>query len=186
MGRISKDAITQGFSGKLGDDLVFRRVGNQTFFALKGKIKVAATERQKKTRSRFRDAAMYANVMLMKPETSVAYAMMASAASLHSAYLAAIKDYMTKPEIENVNVGKYLGAVGNTITVSSKIPFKIVALQVTILNAAGTVLEQGPAQMMQLRWRYTASVHNPQVAGSVLIIKASDRLGKVVEMEVRL
>jgi hypothetical protein len=45
------------------------------------------------------------------------------------------------------------------------------------------VLESGSATLNKMRWQYKATVINPQVPGCKLVLKAYDRLDKVLVME---
>lgn len=183
MGKVNQNVITQGFSGQFGEDLVFRQIGNQTFFARKGKVKARASAPQQETRTRFMRATLYAMTMLQKPQTHMVYSLMAAANSLRSAYVAAIKDYMTEPEIESVNTRVYSGAVGSYITIVPRYAHKITDMEVTMVRVDGTVLETGMATPKELKWRYTATVTNSQVPGTKLILKSRDRQGKEVTVE---
>jgi hypothetical protein len=183
MGKISQDAITHGFRGKFGEDLVFRKIGNQTFFARKGEVTVPATARQQATRTRFMEATFYASRAMQDAQLSQAYTWMATAAGMRSGYVAAIKDFMTMPEIDSVITRQYSGKVGSAILISTKIPVKITAMEITIIQANGEELERGAAQLGQSRWRYVTNATNPQIVGTRLIIKSSDRLGRTVVVE---
>jgi hypothetical protein len=183
MGKISTDAITHGFRGSFGEDLAFRRIGNKTFFMRKGKSTTPATAQQQQTRTRFAEASNYATTAMEDAQTHMAYTVLATANGLRSAYVAAIKDFMTEPEIENITTRTYTGAAGNPIMITPRFAYKITRLEVTIKNADGTVLESGPATPLKERWQYKAMVVNPQVAGCRLVLKAFDRLGKEFVVE---
>jgi hypothetical protein len=108
---------------------------------------------------------------------------MADLQGLKSAYLAAVTDFLTMPEIGSAFTDEYTGNAGDLITIIGKEKFKIVDLTVTILSAAGAVIETGKAVPFELKWRYTVTTANPQVKGSRLVLLARDRQGKESTVE---
>jgi hypothetical protein len=183
MGKIKKNVITRGFSGSLGDDLVFRQVDDKTVFALKSENNSEPTERQVQVRNKFLEATNYASAAVDNPQALQDYQLMAERQELKSAYVAAVTDYLTMPEISSVFTNEYTGVVGNMINMISKHPHKITGISVSILKPDGSELESGAATVKALKWRYTATVPNAQVQGSKLVLKAKDRQGKEVTVE---
>ena len=110
--------------------------------------------------------------------------MMAELQGLKSAYLAALTDYLTLPEIGSVFTDAYRGTVGDLINIKPKVAFKITEIEVSILRADGSVIESGKAVPSELKWRYAATVANPQVAGSKIVLLARDRRGKESTLQV--
>lgn len=178
MGKIKNNVVTKGFSGKFGDDLVFRQVGNQTIFVKRTPVSSAPSARQAEVRNKFTEASLFASAALDNPQASLDYKLMAELQGLKSAYLAAVTDFLTDPEIASVFTGSYKGQVGDLFNIKSKIPYKITAIDVRILRPDGTVLESGKAVANELKWRYAATAENAQVPGSKLVLLARDRQGK--------
>ncbi|MEO7988642.1 MAG: hypothetical protein ABI663_03820 [Chryseolinea sp.] len=183
MGKIKNNVVTKGFSGKLGDDLVFRQVDGKTIFAKRTLSSVAPSERQNEVRNKFTEASLFASAALENPETSREYNVMAKLQGVRTAYMAAVTDYLTLPEIGAVYAFAYKGAVGDLITISDRTPYKIVDLSVTILRADGAVLESGKAVANGLKWRYVSTVANPLVSGCKLVLTARDRQAKESTLE---
>lgn len=183
MGKIKKNVITKGFSGSFGDNLVFRQVDDQTVFAQKSETTSEPSDRQLQVRNKFLEATNYASAAVDNPQAEQDYKLMAERQGLKSAYLAAVTDYLTMPEISAVFTNAYTGAVGNMINMTSKHPHKITGISVSILKPDGVELEAGMATLKNLKWRYTATVANAQVPGSKLVLKAKDRQGKEVTLE---
>ncbi len=184
MGKIKNNVVTKGFSGQFGDELVFRQLDKKTIFARKGISTKAPTAGQVNTRNKFTDAAYFATAALDNPISMEDYTQMAQLQGLKSAYVAALTDYLTAPEIGKVYTALYKGKVGDMINISSKSPFKITEIDVTILAPNGTVLESGKAEQNLLRYRYVATVANPTVTGTKIVLKARDRQGieQIVEV----
>ena len=184
MGKVDdKNIITKGFRGKYNDDLVFRKVDNETIFSRRSVSGKAPTEKQLAARARFNRASLYASSAIAHPQRSLDYKVMAELQGLKSAYLAAVTDYLTLPEIAETFTDEYHGNAGDIITFVAKEKFKIVDLTVTIMNAAGVVIETGKAVPFELSWRYTTTVANPQMSGSRLVVLARDRQGKESTVE---
>jgi hypothetical protein len=183
MGKIKDNVITRGFSGKFGEDLMFRQVDNKTIFAKRRLVSSAPTAGQTEVRNRFTQATMFASAAMDNPQASVEYKLMAELLGLKSAYLAAVTDYLTYPEIGGVYAEDYRGTIGDMINIKVKVPYKVVGIQVSILLPDGSTLESGDAVANQLAWRFTATAANPQVVGSKLVMTAYDRRGKESVLE---
>lgn len=177
MGKIKDNKITRSFSGQYGD-LVFRRVGNQTFFARKGVNTKPPSPAQRERRSLFAEAQNYAAQVLEEPGYSEWYSIVAKVNGLRSAQIAAVKDYMSRPEIESVITKGYQGNPGDVIHIRPKMLLKIEKMEVTIYHSGRSVLESGPAIKHELNWKYHATVHNPGIEASQVVVVAYDRLGK--------
>ena len=136
--------------------------------------------------NRFTEAAYYASAAMDNPRLLEEYRQMAELHGFKTAYLAAVTDYLTQPEIGKVATVLYTGRPGDMINISSKSPYKITEIDVTILAPDGTVLETGKAQQNFQRFRYIATVANPSVAGSTVVLRARDRQGKELTTEVEL
>jgi len=186
MGKIKNNVVTKGFSGKFGDDLMFRQVNNKTIFAKRTLTASAPTAGQTEVRNKFANATQFGSVAIEDPQASVEYKLMAEMLGLKSAYLAAVTDYLTEPEIAMVYTGSYKGVPGNVFSIKPRVPYKIVSIDVTILAADSSVLESGPAVANELKWKYVATTDNAQVAGSMLMLVARDRQGREVSFEQQL
>jgi hypothetical protein len=186
MGRIKNNVLTRGFSGKFGEDLVFRQVNNKTFFARKSVSTKKPTLQQVNMRNRFAEASFFASVAMDKPTLLDDYTQIAELQGLKSAYVAAVTDHLTMPEIEKVFANFYTGKAGDMINIEPKTAFKIVDIDVTILAPDNTVLESGKAVPTFLRFRYIAAVANANVQGSKIVLVARDRHGKEQSLGVEL
>lgn len=177
MGKIKNNVVTKGFSGKFGEDLMFRQVDKKTVFVKRSLVSGTPSARQQEIRDRFAEASDFASTAIENPQASQEYKLMAELQGLKSAYLAALSDFLSLPEIRGVFVTHYKGNVGDIISITSKVPLKIIEIDVSILRADGSVLESGKATPNELKWRYTATVANPLVKGSKLVLIGRDRQG---------
>lgn len=183
MGKIKNNVVTRGFSGKFGDDLVFRQVDNQTVFAKRTLVTGVPTQRQVEIRNKFTEAANFASAAIENEEAKLMYDLMADIQGLKSAYIAAMTDYLTEPEIGGVYTAAYKGQVGDAINIRPRVPYKVVSIEVRIVAANGNNIEAGAATVNGLKWKYIATVANASVRGSQLILVARDRQGKETTFE---
>jgi len=104
MATITANPVIRGFRGKFGDDIVFRTMRGRTFASPPARkpVKKKESEAQRNTRVTFRNAADWAQTVLLNPEKKAYYQQRAKALKLPNAYTAAITDYMRKPKVTKV------------------------------------------------------------------------------------
>jgi hypothetical protein len=117
------------------------------------------------------------------PDTKAAYK--AAAVEGEGPYNVAVADFMHAPDIEEIDLSKYTGKVGDVISVTVTDDFKVAEVSVSILNKNGTEVEHGFAQsaLGGLNWLYTATADNSSLTGDKIIIRASDLPGHTTEKE---
>ena len=100
MAIVKNNAIASSFRGSFGNDLVFRHVRGKTFVMAPARKpdKKKESEAQRNTRSNFREAAQWAQHILLDPEKKAYYRQRARKLKLPNAYTAAITDFMRKPK----------------------------------------------------------------------------------------
>lgn len=101
MATVANNDVVEGFSGKFGNDLVFRTMRGKTFVSPPPRKtnKKKESEAQRNTRVNFRNAADWAQITLLNPERKAYYQQRAKALKLPNAYTAAVTDYMRKAKI---------------------------------------------------------------------------------------
>jgi hypothetical protein len=107
MGNVQENLLTKGFSGKIGDEIVFRQVGNRTLFAKRPRKRSSLTPNQVTHQARFRDAVFFAKTMLLDPVLKEEYQSLARQFNLRSAYNAAVTDFLKEPQIALVYTDNY-------------------------------------------------------------------------------
>jgi hypothetical protein len=162
----------------VGEDLVFRQVGNRAFVVKKPARKKPVTPAERSNRHLFAVAQMYAREMLRNPELGQWYSIVAKVNNLQSAHRAAANDFLTKPEIEQMDTKGYQGNVGDVIRIKPKTALKITSIDVTIYNADGSILESGQAIKNEFNFKYYATLPNASVDGSKIVLVSRDRLEK--------
>lgn len=184
MAESKNNILVHGFSGKLGNLLVFRQKGDKTIIATAPrKYSGQPSESQLKNRERFQEAVVYAQRAIADPDAKAAYK--EKAQSGQTAYNLAFADFFKAPDISEINISNYNGKKGDTIIITVADDFVVKKVTVTILNADGTEVESGEAQsfLAGRQWLYTAQADNASLEGDKIIIKAYDVPGNVTEEE---
>ena len=106
MAIVTNHAITTGFQGTFGNELVFKHLRGKTFVMAPARkpAKKKESEAQRSTRSNFRDAAQWAQQILLDPQKKAYYQQRARKLKLPNAYTAAITDFMRKPKVLKAEV----------------------------------------------------------------------------------
>lgn len=183
MGNVKDNLLTKGFSGKIGDEIVFRQVGNRTLFAKRPRKRTSLTANQEVQQSRFRDAVFYAKTVLLDAAMKTMYENLAKQFNLRSAYNAAVTDFLKEPKVAFVYTDNYKGEVGNVLFITTVDDFKIKTLTVTLMRADNSIIETGEAIAEQGQWKYVTTQVNAAIAGTKLTILAKDRPGKETTFE---
>lgn len=182
MGKVKENLLTKGFSGRIGDEIVFRQVGNRTLFAKRPRKRTSIAPSQQAQRDFFSKAVVFAKTMLLDPLIRADYQNRAKLAGLASAYSAAVTDYLKAPKINSIDTDYYKGAVGDIIWIIALDDFKLQSMTVTLQRADGSVIESGAAVLQEGRWKYIATQANA-IAGTKVLVVATDRPGKQAQLE---
>lgn len=184
MAKIKENLLTKGFSGKVGNEMVFRQVDGETLVTKRRAKRGLLTPKEQVVKDRFMDSVFYAKSALPNPSTREFYESAKKSFKARSAYAAAVSDYLTSPKLVRANVENYKGNEGNAIYVIAENNFKIREMTLQILRADGTLVESGPATPGDDAWYYHAKVDNTTFAGGKIIVTAKDRPGKTATLEV--
>lgn len=141
------NVITHGLSGKYGKAGYFRQRNGRTYFC---KIENAYTgplsAKQAANNHRFREAQLFAQMIIGNPERKAVYA--SRARQGRSAYNEAISDAMHAPEIKELQLCErniYIRATDN---------FEVVQVRVQLYDDTGELLEEGLAAGGSEAWHY--------------------------------
>ena len=176
--------ITKGYHGKVGDQFVLRRRGNQSILgALPDMENAVSTAAQIDQRRRFTGAVAYAKNALQDPNLKQVYE--SRATKERTAFNMAVADFLTKPWIDQIDATSYSGNTGNTIRVMAADNAKIDSVTISINDAAGLELESGPCQFnaVSTNWVYTATTTQVPITGHKIVAAARDLPGHVTEKE---
>ena len=176
MGKNIKNEYADGFSGKIGRNMVFRQTkSDEVIIARKPrKSKKKPHEKRLATQKTFKRGALYAKLVESDPEVKALYA--ASTKGMQSAFNLALRDACKPPVINSIDLSLYKGQPGDVILVDATDDFKVVSVKVSIYAADGELIEQGEASIpdLELDWVYRATVLNALLAGSRIIATAFD------------
>ena len=177
MARSNENIVMAGASGKLGT-IVFRQKAGKTVISRSPKPRtLAPTAAQLQIQGKFKLAAAYAKTVMLDPVRKDAYKAMAKPGQ--SAFNVAFSDYFKAPTISAIDTASYTGLVGDLIKIKSTDGFKVVAVKVKIEHADGSLIETGNAVLATdgSGWKYTATQANAVLAGTKVIVTASDTPG---------
>jgi signal peptidase I len=178
MAEVKNNIVTQGVSGMLGDQIVFRQIKGKTIISLKPKQPEKYSEKQLEVRRRFQSAVIYGKSATADPAKKAEYEA-GKGDKFNSAYHVAVADFLNAPDIQEVNLKGYKGNVGDVITIRVTDDFKVAEVTVTIRNPDGTLVEEGKAAPLPggVDWSYKATAKNDSLVGDRITITAYDMPG---------
>lgn len=189
MAQSNNSIITGKFRGMLGKELVFREWAGKTVVAKAPRArKGGPTPAQADLQAKFLLASRYARSVIKNPDQGMAAAYKAVLKPRQNVYSRALEDFMSSPEVVNINTRNYTGAVDDKIVVRAVDDFRVVSVRVEINADNGSLLESGYAELSEngIDWTYTARQANNLLAGSKIIAIATDVPGNEGILEVSL
>ncbi|WP_052273269.1 hypothetical protein [Flavihumibacter solisilvae] len=177
MSRITENLLVKEARGKMGNQFVYKKRGEDTYIAKLPKVDKDAepTEGQVRVRERFGEASEYAQGAIADPELRAEYER--NLPSGKTAYNAAFRDYLKAPVVKSIDAGKYTGVAGTQIVVKTKDDFRVAEVFVSIHTATGELVEEGYAILNPInrnKWTYTTVASNLALAGSSISVTAKD------------
>jgi hypothetical protein len=184
MAKVAKNLVLYGSSGKLGEQLVIRNHGGQIILAqAPGERTGEPTAAQAAHQTRFQQAVIYGKTQMADPVAKAAYE--EKAEGMQTAFNMAVADFFNAPQIDEVDLTAYAGAVGDTIRVRVTDDFHVAQVHVAIYNADASLVEEGDAVLDAngIDWLYTVTAANADTAGDRIVVRASDQPGNLSEEE---
>jgi hypothetical protein len=174
--RVQLNRAFRGMQGVM-DDVIYKRFEGRTISVPKpDPFTGPPTAAQLAQRERWKEGAAYARAVFADPVRKAVYVEAARAAGRQTVFALTLADFMSVPKVTDIDLSAYAGAMGNEIKIKADDDFEVVAVTVTIRDALGNVVEDGPAIKGDTRWIYTAQ--SPAPAGALTIeAKAVDRPG---------
>ena len=181
MARVKLNPVLEQMRGQIGD-LVFKRYGDDVVVARKPEpASGEATPAQQATREHFRQAALYGKLVMADPATKPLYDAAAKAKG-KPVFSLAVADFFHAPEVNEVDLSAYSGAVGDEIIIQAWDDFGVTGVEMTLTNPAGDLLERGAAVESPTgsgRWVYAATTAVAAGTTVRLTVTAHDRPGNV-------
>ena len=172
-------------SAILSHAAVIRKYRNQTVISVVTTPRRSKSARKKASNDRFKEANNWAKHVLRDPGMKALYAKGING-KLSSAHTVAVSDYLQAPVIHYINLKDHTGAVGDKIRIKATDNFQVTAVEVTITNAKGILVEKGQATRYSRKpamWSYILTVANPDLPGTVISVIARDRPGNTAALE---
>lgn len=182
MAKVKNNIVTQGLSGTLGGQLVFRQTSRGTVVSVAPQAPSGPpTAAQAAQRTRFQQAVIYAKGQSQDDAVRADYADQAKAQDI-SVYNVLLRDFMQAPSIGDVDLTQYTGKVGDLIAITATDDHAVKSVHVKIENSDGSLVEEGDAdqQADPNQWLYTATARNTSLAGDKITVSATDNPGHSV------
>jgi hypothetical protein len=176
MAKQTGNVVTYGLSGKIGDLLVFRRRDGQTIVSKAPESsKKPLTAKQVEHQRKFRQAVLYAQAAVKDEGLAEIYEAVA-AKKKRTPFTVAVADFFNAPEIEHIDLSKYTGNIGDTIRIEVADDVVVKSVELSIVNADGSVVEEGNAvsDASGHVWTYTATQENDNLEGDKITVSISD------------
>lgn len=177
--------LVEGSSGRFGKRLIYGQRGHKTIIARRpAKKRNPKTPRQVEVRNLFSEAVLYARAVIADEVKKALY--QSKVRGNQSAFNLALSDFCKAPEIKKYNVTDYTGQIDDKISIRAFDDFKVESVEVIIKDSTDSTIEEGPALLSAngADWIYTATVANPVLPGSKLIISVADIPGNITTEEV--
>lgn len=181
--------VTRKFSGKFGDEIVFRRwKGKSIAAAAPEESDKPATVKQLEVQKKFLLASRYAKAVMSAPDQSMKQAYARVLGKRQNVYCRATEDYLKPPKVEIINTGNYHGAINDKIIITAVDDFRVIDVQVEIYAPNGTLLERESADinLVDDTWTYIVQQANNLLAGTKIKAIATDVPGNKGILEVTL
>lgn len=186
MGKNKRNEYADGFSGKIGRNMVFRQTKSEEVIIARKPRKTDKPPHIKRlaTQRLFKRGALYAKTVESNPEQKMLYA--ASAKGLQSAFNLALRDFCRPPKVDSIDRSGYQGRIGDRIIIEATDDFKVASVQVAIYTIDHELVEQGVAVLEGLDWVYTATEDHIALEGSTIKATAKDLPGNEGSLEITL
>jgi hypothetical protein len=189
MARNKNNIILNGFSGKIGNQLVVRTRGDKTFLAAMPRPRAGGADppsHQLELQERFIRASKYAKAALAKAELREAYT--AARKGNQTAFNVAWKDAFEGPHLSDFRSNEYHGKPGQQLSVQALDNFRVVKVVFNLFTEDGNLIESGEARVADnsFQWIYTTLVENGSIKGTRVQVLAEDLPGNQSALEVKL
>jgi hypothetical protein len=175
MAKQKKNVVIYRLSSKTGDLLVFRQINKKTIILKNLQRSVKPSKKQIAHQQQFKQATIYAKMILTDPEICELYTEAAKERKGITAYNIAVADFFNAPNIESVDLSTYTGTTGDKIRVVATDDFAVKSVHVQISYADGSLIEEGEAVNTDKNlWIYTATTENKELTGNKIIVTAYD------------
>ena len=179
MTKIKDNIDNMGLSGMLGKQIVFRQWQGATIVSKAPTANHSLRKREmyEKNKPRLIKAAAYGKKVMNDPELKLAYKSKCN--PRQNAYNRAVKDFLTAPEITEIDLSNYTGEADSFIRICAVDDFKVKQIRVQIEDKNGNGIESGFALQEDDTdyWRFVVAVPHLFPEGGKVIVTAFDLPG---------
>jgi hypothetical protein len=165
MAKMTPNPLLNGLSGAVGE-MVHRTLWGTHVVSNKPDLSDRVpSAKQVAQNNQFKDAgAVWDN---LAPEVKAAYRDWGKRLN-KPPYALFNKNHSQPPSVEKIDLSQYTGQAGQTIAITATDLFQVARVDVTVRDAAGTVVEKGAAVRVagtQHQWTYTTTAAAPNLVG---------------------
>jgi hypothetical protein len=184
MGYVSENDLIEGIRGRVGNKIVFRKLGSRTIASRRPSRGLISNDKQLAHQERFKLAAQYAKAKMLDPAAKAMYDAIAATREATSSFAIAVGDFLKAPEIKEINTGGYTGKVGDVILVKAIDDVKVTSVKITIAKADGTLIETGASVLApgEVDWKYVAT-QVAAVPGVKITVAVTDFPGNTTTLD---
>jgi hypothetical protein len=186
MAKIKGNYVMANVRGMLGKQVVFKERLGTPYVAGPPNVNEnrVAKDKEQRNRNSFGDAVEFGKEAVKDPELKKEYAALAKKGQ--TAYNVAVSDARLPPDINSLLTQGYTGQPGSCILVQATDNVKVKRVQVSIFDAALTLIEQGDATDNgdNFNWIYPATVLVENIAKCKIEVQAYDIAGNVTMKDV--
>ncbi len=187
MSKTTSNDLRKTYSGIFGNQVNLKNRNRQSVMTMPPVKQVKPpTEKQVEVRKQFLLAVAYAKLVMQDPSLLAAYA--ARARKGMGPYRLAVTDYLNPPFVTKIDASHYHGNAGETIRVTAGDNFTLASVEVKIVAADGSTIEEGVCtfSLPSGNYAYVTTVGAPATAGVTINATALDLPGHTAELSITL
>lgn len=179
--KVKLSPFVQGISGSMGD-MVFYELNGVPTARRKGVRTKPPTAGQLAHRERVKAAAAWARKTMADPQQRADYA--AACKGHQTPYNLGLRDYLTAPVVESIDLSAYAGKAGDVLTFKATDDFEVKSVSVVIQDAENKVVEEGAAVrgVEANQWQYLAKTNLAAGKSVQVEVTAEDRPGNKAQL----
>ena len=166
------------FKGAMGD-MVFKKRGKKVYVSIKPEGTSDPSEAQVAQRKYFKKAVNYATAALADETSRLFYEELAERRETTARALC-VGDFLNSPTIDDLDLSKYKGNIGDQILITTSDDIGVVQVNVELTETDGRLIEKGPAVELGAgsgEWAYTSTTHISTGSYICIAAEAYDRPG---------
>jgi hypothetical protein len=159
MSKVTYNPAVQHLHGAVGK-MVFKELYGDDIVAVKpDQVNQPNTPAQQQQRELFRQGARYAKNVMADPQAKIPYVTKAKAMRARP-FALAVKDYLTPPKVDAIDLSQYNKHVGDPILIQAHDDLEVTSVDVVIKDQNQAPVETGTATLDAASgaWKYVATM----------------------------